>query len=94
MVINEEFLTWRRLDQFLLGWLLSTVSENLIGQVTECLSSLEAWRTLEYLFSQQSVAKKGSSSIADFILKVKGIGDGLRSAGQVMTDRDNGLVVW
>ncbi|KAL5735757.1 hypothetical protein ACOSQ2_030545 [Xanthoceras sorbifolium] len=43
MVINEEFLTWRRLDQFLLGWLLSTVSENLIGQVTECLSSLEAW---------------------------------------------------
>ncbi|KAL5790440.1 hypothetical protein ACOSQ2_005328 [Xanthoceras sorbifolium] len=32
--------------------------------------------------------KKGSSSIADSILKVKGIGDGLRSAVQVMTDRD------
>ncbi|KAL5748355.1 hypothetical protein ACOSP7_025385 [Xanthoceras sorbifolium] len=100
LTLNPEFSAWKRFDQFLLGWLLSTISEGLIGQVTECLTSLEAWRTLESMFSQQSMTKvlqlkqqlqglkKGSSSINDYILKVKGIGDGLRSAGQVVYDRD------
>ena len=41
LVINREFLAWRRLDQYLMSWLLSTVSENLIGQVTDRVSSLE-----------------------------------------------------
>ncbi|KAL5776176.1 hypothetical protein ACOSP7_009102 [Xanthoceras sorbifolium] len=42
--------------------------------------------------------KKGSSSISEFILKVKIYGNGLRSAGQTVTDPDlllsvlNGLV--
>ncbi|KAL5757675.1 hypothetical protein ACOSP7_020286 [Xanthoceras sorbifolium] len=34
------------------------------------------------------VLKKGSSFVADYILKIKGIGDGLRSAGEVVTDCD------
>ncbi|KAK2647391.1 hypothetical protein Ddye_014880 [Dipteronia dyeriana] len=42
MVINNEFLAWRRFDQYLLSWLLSTVSESLIGQVTDYAFSLEA----------------------------------------------------
>ncbi|KAL5760760.1 hypothetical protein ACOSQ2_019598 [Xanthoceras sorbifolium] len=100
IVISEDYLNWKRLDQFLLGWLLSTISENLIGEVTECQSSLEAWKSLESLFSKQSMAKalqlrqqiqnlkKGSSSIADFVIKIKGIGDSLRSAGEVVTDRE------
>ncbi|KAL5798929.1 hypothetical protein ACOSQ2_003749 [Xanthoceras sorbifolium] len=37
---------------------------------------------------QLQVFKKDSSYIADFILKVNGIRDGLRSTGQVVTDRD------
>ncbi|KAL5778513.1 hypothetical protein ACOSQ2_009250 [Xanthoceras sorbifolium] len=89
LVLNLEFSIWKRFDQFLLGWFLSTISEGLVGQVTECI-----------MFSQQSMAKvlqlkqqlqglkKGSNSINDYILKVKGIGDGLRSAGQVVSDRD------
>ncbi|KAK1577018.1 hypothetical protein Q3G72_018477 [Acer saccharum] len=105
MVINKDFLSWRRLDQFLLSWLLSTVSESLIGQVTECISSLETWRTLEKLFSHQSMArtmqlrqqlgnmKKGSSSVSEFVLKVKNVGNSLKSAGDSVTDRDLLLTV-
>ncbi|KAL5739513.1 hypothetical protein ACOSQ2_028693 [Xanthoceras sorbifolium] len=37
---------------------------------------------------QLQVLKKGSSSIVDFILQIKGIGDGLRSVREVVTDRD------
>ncbi|KAL5799537.1 hypothetical protein ACOSQ4_032421 [Xanthoceras sorbifolium] len=100
LTLNPEFSVWKKYDQFLLGWLLSTISEGLIGFVTECLTSLEAWKTLESMFSQQSMAKvlqlkqqlqslkKGASSINDYILKVRGIGDGLRSAGQAVSDRD------
>ncbi|KAL5749214.1 hypothetical protein ACOSP7_023817 [Xanthoceras sorbifolium] len=52
------------------------------------------------MFSQQSMAKvlqlkqqlqglnKGASSINNYILKVRGIGDGLRSVGQAVSDRD------
>ncbi|KAL5822979.1 hypothetical protein ACOSQ3_020938 [Xanthoceras sorbifolium] len=40
------------------------------------------------LKQQLQVLKKGSSSIADFILKIKEIGDGLRSAGEVVTNCD------
>ncbi|KAL5738176.1 hypothetical protein ACOSP7_030937 [Xanthoceras sorbifolium] len=57
LTLNPEFSVWKKYDQFLLGWLLSTISEGLIGFVTECLTSLEAWKTLESMFSQQSMAK-------------------------------------
>ncbi|KAL5830411.1 hypothetical protein ACOSQ3_019879 [Xanthoceras sorbifolium] len=100
LIINPDFLEWKRFDQFLLGWLLTTISESLIDQFVECLSALEAWRALESLFSQQSMAKilqlkqqlqslkKGSSSINDYFLKVKSIGNGLRAVGQAVSDRD------
>ncbi|KAL5756776.1 hypothetical protein ACOSP7_021207 [Xanthoceras sorbifolium] len=100
LIINPAFLEWRRFDQFLLGWLLTTVSESLIGQVVECMSALEAWRALESLFSQQSLTKvlqlkqqlqslkKGSSTISEHFLKVKSIGNGMRAAGQAVSDRD------
>ncbi|KAL5742812.1 hypothetical protein ACOSP7_029544 [Xanthoceras sorbifolium] len=100
MVVNGKYLIWRRSDQLLQSWLMSTLSEGLIGEVTECLSALEVWRNLERLFSQQSLAKvlqlkqqlqsvkKGSSSISEYVIKVKGFGDGLKSAGQTVTDRD------
>ncbi|KAL5830952.1 hypothetical protein ACOSQ4_016306 [Xanthoceras sorbifolium] len=99
-VINEDFEAWCRADQLLLCWLMSTISESLIGEVTDCLSSLEFWRVIETLFSRESLAKvlqvkqqlqsvrKGSSSISEFILKVKGFGNSLRSAGQTVTDQD------
>lgn len=32
--------------------------------------------------------KKGSSTVAEFVLKVKNIGDNLKSAGDTITDRD------
>ncbi|KAL5802268.1 hypothetical protein ACOSQ3_030728 [Xanthoceras sorbifolium] len=52
VALNPEFSAWKRCDQFLLGWLLSTISENLIGEVTECMTSFEAWKTLASMFSQ------------------------------------------
>ncbi|KAL5774750.1 hypothetical protein ACOSP7_012307 [Xanthoceras sorbifolium] len=87
-------------DQILLFWLISTLSQKVIGQVTKCKSSLEAWTKLQNLYSQKSMAKilnlrqqlqtikKGSHSVSDFVLKIKNIGDALSAAGEEVSERD------
>ncbi|KAL5766827.1 hypothetical protein ACOSP7_017444 [Xanthoceras sorbifolium] len=100
LTINGAYLSWRKADQLLLSWLLSILSPAIMGQVTECPTSCEAWRSLEKLYSQNSMAKvlqikqqlqntrKGSESISDYILKIKTLGDGLRAAGQTVSEFD------
>ncbi|KAL5740224.1 hypothetical protein ACOSQ2_029404 [Xanthoceras sorbifolium] len=87
-------------NQILLFWLISTLSQKVVGQVTKCKSSLEAWSKLENLYSQKSMAKilnlrqqlqtirKGSHSVSDFVLKIKNIGDALSAAGEEVSERD------
>ncbi|KAK1552652.1 hypothetical protein Q3G72_020893 [Acer saccharum] len=99
-VLNKSYVNWNKSDQLLLSWLFSSINQNLIGQVIDCKNSQEVWSTLENLFSQQSMAKilqlkhqlqnvkKGASSINDFVLKVKTIGDNLKAAGQVVSEND------
>ncbi|KAL5767399.1 hypothetical protein ACOSQ2_014182 [Xanthoceras sorbifolium] len=91
-IINKEYTTWRKADKLLLLWLFSTISLSLIGEVTSCVTSFEAWNVLKCLYPQQSLAKvlqlkwqmqnvkKGSSSVSEFVLKVEGIGNALRGA--------------
>ncbi|KAL5763417.1 hypothetical protein ACOSP7_019681 [Xanthoceras sorbifolium] len=100
LTINAAYLSWRKADQLLLSWLLSTLSPAIMGQVTECPTSCEAWSSLEKLYSQKSMAKvlqlkqqlqntrKGSESISDYILKIKTLGDGFRAAGQTVSEFD------
>ncbi|KAK0598074.1 hypothetical protein LWI29_031379 [Acer saccharum] len=100
LVLNKKYVTWIRSNQLLLSWLFSAISQNVIGQVTDCTSSREVCRVLEQLFSQQSLAKvlqlkhqlqnikKGTSSAADFVLKVKTVGDSLKGTGQTVSDND------
>ncbi|KAK9169094.1 hypothetical protein Syun_001234 [Stephania yunnanensis] len=96
--IIDEVLS--RCDNLLMVWLFSNISKDVIGHVTECESSFEIWKTLESLFAQSSMArvlqlkkkmnniKKGSSSISEFVLKVKTIAAELRSINQVITESD------
>lgn len=93
-VINKEFTAWEKVDQMLLCWLLSTISQSITRQLTDCVTTCEVWKVLEKLYTQQSMArilqimhelqnvKKGYSSISDYVLKVKMLGDSLRAAGQ------------
>ncbi|KAL5778583.1 hypothetical protein ACOSQ2_009320 [Xanthoceras sorbifolium] len=97
---NKEYQKWKKSDQILLFWLISTLSQKVVGQVTKCKSSLEAWSKLENLYSQKSMAKilnlrqqlqtirKGSHSVSDFVLKIKNIGDALSAAGEEVSEKD------
>ena len=53
----HQFHQWTQLDQFLLSWLLSSISENMLGHVLHCTTSSEVWKTLDLLFSTKSKAR-------------------------------------
>ena len=96
--VNPAYSQWLRLDQFLLSWLLSSISESMLGHVVNCNSSSEIWTTLGQLFSTKSkdrllhlrfllqTTKKGSLSIEDYFMKMKTIAQDLMSAGQSVSD--------
>ncbi|KAL5845912.1 hypothetical protein ACOSQ3_009436 [Xanthoceras sorbifolium] len=98
--LNAEYQKWKKYDQILLFWLISTLSQKVIGQVTKCKTSLEAQTKLQNLYSQKSMAKilqlrqqlqtfkKGSHSISDFVLNIKNIVDALSVAGDEVLDWD------
>ena len=105
LIVNEEYIKWNKSDQLLLSWLFSSINQTLIGQVIDCTSSFEVWSVLEKLFSQQSMAKvlqlkyqlqnvkKGSSTVSDFVLKVKTISESLRAVGQKVSEFDQILSI-
>ena len=35
---NPEYVSWMRIDQFVMSWLLSSISEQMIGHVIHCQS--------------------------------------------------------
>ena len=96
---NPEYQIWRSQDQFLLGWLLSTLSEGILSHVVNCESSFGVWKTLEKKFGVQSEArvlqlryelntlKKEYLSIEDYCVKMKAINDKLTSAGSSITEK-------
>ncbi|KAH6764971.1 hypothetical protein C2S52_013978 [Perilla frutescens var. hirtella] len=97
---NPEFQVWIRRDQFLLSWLIGSVSEVMIGHITRCVSSRDLWRTLQSLFQSQSKArvmqlklqlqttKKGELSIDEYFLKMRGFADSLAAVGKPVEDED------
>ena len=97
-VANPDFANWIRYDQFLVSWLVSSISESMLGHVNRCRTSAEIWLTLERMFATQSKArilqlrlklqtlKKESLSVDEYILKMREVADMLISAGQMVSD--------
>lgn len=96
--INPEFVTWKRRDQYLVSWMLSSIGESMLGYVTRCATASQIWHVLEDLFQSQSKArimqlslqlqtqKKGDLSVDEYFLKMRGFADMLAAAGKVISD--------
>ena len=54
---NPQFQIWRRNDQQLMSWLLSTLSEEVLSAVVGARSSLEVWQILVAQFGARSRAR-------------------------------------
>lgn len=97
---NSEYYMWKRYDKLLMGWLISSVSENLFSLVSNYSSASEMWTALETYFVTESkvrimhlkntlqTLKKGSLSIQEYMRRMKDIFDTLVASGQVLTEED------
>ncbi|KAH9726030.1 retrovirus-related pol polyprotein from transposon RE1 [Citrus sinensis] len=97
---NPAFLNWRALDQTLLGWLLSTISEGILSSILSYDTSFDVWKSIEKQFGVQSEAKimqlryemnilrKDSMNIEEYCAKMKLLANKLACAGDIITEKD------
>ena len=55
---NPEFNNWKRQDQLLLSWLMSSISVEILSLVVNSNSSNELWTNIEEQFRSETGAKK------------------------------------
>ncbi|CAA0842233.1 Unknown protein [Striga hermonthica] len=103
--LNPEFAIWVRQDQLLMSWLLSSLSKNLLIMMVGKTTSREVWLSLESNFSGLSKArlmhhklqlqtlKKGSTSMREFLGKVKACCDALGVAGEPVSEQNHILYI-
>ncbi|XP_072149321.1 uncharacterized protein [Setaria viridis] len=98
VVPNPVYVTWVAQDQQLLGYLLNSLTKDVLAQVATLTSSAEVWVVLEGMFSAQSHArathlrmqlaslKKGGMTATVHFAKMKAIGDELATVGKAVGD--------
>jgi len=99
-VSNPEYENWVAKDQQVLSYLLNSVSKEILSQVSAEVTASAAWAKIESMFASQSrawiiatrmalaTASKGSSSISDYLAKMKGLADDMASAGKRLEDEE------
>lgn len=99
-ILSPAYLTWLRRDQFVFSWLLSSITESMLGYVNRCSTAAELWSVFAQLFQSHSKAramqlrflfqttKKGDLSIDDFVLKMCGLAEQLHAIGQSISNED------
>ncbi|WVZ83847.1 hypothetical protein U9M48_030944 [Paspalum notatum var. saurae] len=97
-ISNPDYEQWVVQDQQILGYLLNSLSKEILAQVATLSTSAEVWTTLQVMHSARSRAritnlrmqlaglKKGSMTVAAYYAKMKAIGDELAAAGKPVED--------
>jgi hypothetical protein len=96
--VNPKFLTWYSQDQAILGALLTSLSESVLGWVVLYKTSHEVWSNLATNYSgasrarsmntrvQLATLKKGGLSATQYFNKMKALADTLAIIGQPLKD--------
>ncbi|KAF8391041.1 hypothetical protein HHK36_023341 [Tetracentron sinense] len=99
MIVNPDFVAWRRSDRLLRGWITGTLNEDVLSLVVGLESSKEVWNTLHDAYAQDSqerefhltqklqMLRKGTSSLSDYIRVFKNICDDLAAIGKPLDDK-------
>ncbi|KAH9673912.1 retrovirus-related pol polyprotein from transposon RE1 [Citrus sinensis] len=98
--LNPVYTTWKRKDQLLLSWLMSSISVEILSLVVNSETPLKLWTSLEQQFGSETSAKKvhlkimlnnlrkGSMTVTEFFGKLKTITDELAIAGNPISSLD------
>jgi hypothetical protein len=99
-VPNPAFVVWKAQEQQFLSYLLSSVSRDILVQIAALPTAAAVWKHLETLFASQSHARvintrmalattqKGSSSTAEYVLKMKTLVDEMASVRKKLDDEE------
>lgn len=99
-IFNPALHAWNCQDQMLLGWIRSSLTESIQGQVAACQTTADLWSRLKSSYSAASNARlndlrrqinstaKGSSSCIDYLNRMRALADELSFIGFPMTDGD------
>lgn len=91
---------WKKQDQMLLSWLLSSINVEILSLMVNSKISHELWSNLEQQFSSETTAKKvhlkmmlnnmikGSMTITKYFSKLKSVTDELVIAGSSVSSLD------
>ncbi|OVA01418.1 hypothetical protein BVC80_8447g7 [Macleaya cordata] len=89
---------WVKQDQLLLSAIYSSLNEGVYAQIVGSLTSREAWLHLEHLYASPSQARvmqlthqlqnttKGTSTVLEYLVKIKNLADSLAVVSQLITD--------
>ena len=95
---NPTFEDWEANDQLVLGYILSSLSRDVLIQVATSKMAAEAWRAIEELYSNRTRAravntrlaltntKKGTRKIAEYIAKMRALGDEMAAGGRPLDE--------
>lgn len=97
---NPAFDHWIQQDQLILGWLRSSLSETMLGEVVSCQSSADLWRALTQSFSASSRSRllelrrslqtttKEGLSCGDYLSRMRATADELAFIGSPVIEDD------
>jgi hypothetical protein len=99
-VANPEYAAWVAKDQTVLSYLLTNLSKEILSHINTEVTARGACAAIEVLFASQSHAKiistrmalatasKGTSSISEYIAKMKGLADEMAVLGHRLEDEE------
>ena len=99
-VPNPAYLVTLAQDSQVLSFIFNSISPPVMIQVAHCTKAAEAWTAIREIFLSQtqanivntrialSTTKKGTATIADYIGRMKALGDEMASAGKPLDDDD------
>ncbi|XP_021308098.1 uncharacterized protein LOC110432303 [Sorghum bicolor] len=100
LISNPDYDEWVGKDQTIFNYLYSSVSKDVQVQVSNCTTSAEMWKVIQDMNAAQSRgrvintrmalahAQKGSSIVAEFFSKMKGLANDMAAAGKKLDDEE------
>lgn len=97
---NPTYEDWCTRDQIALGWILSTTTDAIVGQLTNFVTSTDAWRFLAasyaahnsaratHLRMQLQTLRKGNQTVTEFLQQITTIVDQLASIGEIISPHE------
>ena len=100
--ITEAYITWRRVDRLLRGWIIGTLSEETLGLVVGLDTTNVVWEALKNAYAEDSqereftlrqqvtyLRKKDDKTIGEHIRTFKSLCDSLAAIGTLVLNKEN-----